>query len=86
MLAAARDGCASCVEHWLEKGVDPNFESSSSQYTAVDFVLWAKKKAHISEASAKQVVDILVAAGGKKSYPISSSMLAYMKSLEVASV
>ena len=65
LLAAAGDGCASCVEHWLENGVDPNFESSSCDYTAMDFVLWAEKKSHIGAASAKQVKEMLVAAGGR---------------------
>ena len=65
LLAAAGDGCASCVEHWLALGVDPNFQSNSSEYTAMDFVLWTEKKSHQSAASAKQVKEMLVAAGGR---------------------
>ena len=53
------------VEYWLEKGVDPNFESSSSAYTAMDCVLWAEKKSHIDASSAKQLKDMLAAAGGR---------------------
>ena len=64
-LAAASDGCASCVEYWLEKGVDPNFESSSLGYTAMDCVLWAEKKSHIDASSAKQLKEMLAAAGGR---------------------
>ena len=64
-LAAASEGCAPCVEYWLDKGVDPNFESASEAYTAMDCVLWAEKKSHIDASSAKQVKDILVAAGGR---------------------
>ena len=59
LLAAAGDGCASCVKHWLEKGVDPNFESSSSRYNAMDFVLWAEKKSRVGAASSKQVKEML---------------------------
>ncbi len=65
LLAAAGDGCVSCVEYWLGNGADPNFESSSSRYTAMDFVRWSEKKSHISSASAKQVQEVLVAAGGR---------------------
>ena len=65
LLAAAGDGCASCVEHWLEKGVDPNFESSSQGYTAMDWILWTEKKSCDSAASAKQVKEMLMAAGGR---------------------
>ena len=28
LLAAAGDGCAFCVKHWLALGVDPNFQSN----------------------------------------------------------
>ena len=65
LLAAAEDGCVSCVQYWLGNGADPNFYSSSSQYTAMDFVRWSEKKSHISSASAKQVQEMLVAAGGR---------------------
>lgn len=65
MLAAAGDGCASCVAHWLQHGVDPNYESGNCAYTAMDFVLWAEKKSHISAASAKQLREMLAAAGGR---------------------
>jgi hypothetical protein len=65
MLAAAGDGCASCVAHWLKHGVNPNFESGNCAYTAMDFVLWAEKKSHISAASAKQLSGMLAAAGGR---------------------
>ena len=65
LLAAAGDGCASCVEYWLENGVDPNSESSSCDYTAMDFVRWAEETSHISAASAKQVKEMLAAAGGR---------------------
>ena len=65
LLAAAGDGCVSCVECWLEKGVEPNFESSSSAYTAMDCVLWAEKKSHIDALSAKQLKEMLAAAGGR---------------------
>ena len=65
LLAAAEEGCVSCVEYWLGNGVDPNFESLSSEYTAMDFALWAEQKSHVSAASAKQVKELLVAAGGR---------------------
>ena len=65
LLAAAGDGCVSCVEYWLGNGADPNFVRSSSQYTAMDFARWSEKKSHISSASAKQVQEVLVAAGGR---------------------
>ena len=65
LLAAAEDGCASCVEYWLDNGVDPNFQSSTSDYTAMDFVRWAEKKSNISPASAKRVKEVLAAAGGR---------------------
>ena len=65
MLAAAGDGCVSCVAHWLRHGVDPNYESGNCAYTAMDFVLWAENKSQISATSAKQVSDILAAAGGQ---------------------
>ena len=65
LLAAAGDGCVSCVEHWLALGADPNFQSNSSEYTAMDFVLWTEKKSHQTAASAKQVEEMLVAAGGR---------------------
>ena len=64
LLAAAGDGCASCVKHWLALGVDPNFQSNYSEYTAMDCVLWTEKKCHQSATSAKQVKEMLVAAGG----------------------
>ncbi len=65
LLAAAEDGCASCVEYWLGRGVDPNFEGNVCDYTAMDFVQWAEKKSHISAASAEQVKEVLEAAGGQ---------------------
>ncbi len=65
LLAAAGDGCVSCVEYWLGMGVEPNFESSSSAYTAMDCVLWAEKKSHIDASSAKQLKEMLAAAGGR---------------------
>ncbi len=64
LLAAASDGCASCVEHWLGNGVDPNFQSSNQEYTAMDCVLWAEKKSQVSLAAAEQVKELLKAAGG----------------------
>ena len=74
LLAAAEDGCASCVEYWLDNGVDPNFQSSTSDYTAMDFVRWAQKKSNIStrfcqagergasgcRRTGKQTVEVLV--------------------------
>ncbi|MCP4466308.1 MAG: hypothetical protein GY813_06110 [Halieaceae bacterium] len=65
LLAAAGDGCVSCVEHWLALGADPNFQSNSSEYTAMDFVLWTEKKSHQTAASAKRVREMLAAAGGR---------------------
>ena len=65
LLAAARDGCATCVEYWLEKGVDPNFKSSSSEYTAMDFAMWAGEELRISFSSADQVIEVLMTAGGR---------------------
>ena len=65
LLAAAEEGCHSCVEYWLGNGVDPNFRSSTNDYTAMDFVLWAKKKSHISAACAEQVKLVLQDAGGR---------------------
>jgi len=64
LLAAAQEGCASCVEYWLGRGVDPNFEGNVRDYTAMDFVQWAEKKSHISAESAMQVKEVLEAAGG----------------------
>ncbi len=58
-LAAAGDGCASCVEYWLENGADLHFESSSRGYTAMDCVEWAEKTSQVSSASAKQVKLVL---------------------------
>ena len=65
LLAAAGDGCADCVQYWLGQGVNPNFESSSCAHTALDWVLWAKKKSQISAASAKQLSEMLENAGGQ---------------------
>ena len=65
LLAAASDGCAPCVKHWLPLGVDANFRSSTNQYTAVDFAMWEKEKSEQTAASAKQVKDVLEAAGGQ---------------------
>ena len=65
LLAAAGDGCVSCVEYWLGNGADPNFERSSGRYTAMDFVRWSEKKSLISPASAKQVQELLADAGGR---------------------
>ena len=65
LLHAAGDGCAHCVEYWLAQGVDANFESSSCGHTAMDFVLWADKRSSISATSAKQVSEMLAAAGGQ---------------------
>jgi hypothetical protein len=65
LLHAAGDGCANCVQYWLEQGVDPNFESGSCGHTAMDWVLWAEKKSHISAGAAEQVREILVNAGGR---------------------
>ena len=65
LLAAASDGCAPCVKHWLALGVDANFRSSTNQYTAVDFAMWEKEKSEQTAASAKQVKDVLEAAGGQ---------------------
>ena len=64
LLAAAGDGCVSCVQYWLGNGADPNFESSSSRYTAMDFAQWSEQKYHINPASAKQVQKLLADAGG----------------------
>ena len=65
LLAAASDGCALCVKHWLALGVDANFRSSTSQYTAMDFALWEVEKSEQTAAFAKQVKDVLEAAGGR---------------------
>ena len=65
LLAAASNGCALCVEHWLALGVDANFRSSTSQYTAVDCALWEIEKAEKTAASAKQVKAVLEVAGGR---------------------
>ena len=65
LLVAAEEGCHSCVEYWLDNGVDPNFRSSTNDYTAMDFVLWAEKKSHISAACAEQVKLVLQDAGGR---------------------
>lgn len=64
LLAAASDGCPSCVKYLLEKRVDPNFESSNIGYTALDCVMWAEKKSYIDPSSAEQCKEVLKAAGG----------------------
>ena len=65
MLAAARDGCVSCVKYWLDFGVNANFESSNNKYTAIDFAVWAEEEFRISISEAEQVIKVLVAAGGR---------------------
>ena len=65
LLAAAEEGCVSCVEYWLDNDVNVNFESGNNQYTALDFVRWAAKKSRISSESAREVEDVLVDAGGR---------------------
>ena len=65
LLAAAEDGCVSCVEYWLDNEANVNFESGTNQYTALDFVRWSAKKGRISSASARQVEDVLMDAGGR---------------------
>ncbi len=64
LLAAASDGCSSCVLYWLANDVDPNFRSSNQEYTAMDCVLWAEKKSQVNMASAARVKDLLKTAGG----------------------
>ncbi len=68
MLAAASDACASCVQHWLDLGVNPNFSSTNQEYTALDCVFWAEKKSQVSRASAEQVKELLRDAGGFANY------------------
>jgi hypothetical protein len=65
LLAAAGDACHSCVEHWLDDGVDANFVSDNQQYTPMDCVLWAEKKSKISMAAAERVKELLKASGGE---------------------
>ena len=65
LLAAARDGCVSCVKYWLDFGVNANFESSNNKYTAIDFAVWAEEEFRISISEAEQVIKVLVAAGGR---------------------
>ena len=65
LLAAAEDGCVPCVEYWLDNQANVNFESGTNQYTALDFVRWSAKKSRISSASAREVEDVLVDAGGR---------------------
>ena len=64
LLAATSDGCASCVKHWLDKGVDPNFQSSSERYTALDCLWWEAKKGRIDPSIAEQLKEMLQDAGG----------------------
>ena len=64
LLAATSDGCASCVKHWLDKGVDPNFQSSSERYTALDCLWWEAKKGRIDPSIAEQLKEMLKDAGG----------------------
>ena len=65
LLTAAEEGCHFCVGYWLENGVDANFRSSTNDYTAMDFVLWSKKKSRISAVCAEQVKLVLENAGGR---------------------
>ncbi len=64
LLAAATDGCSSCVRYWLDNDVDPNFMSSNQEYTAMDCVLWAEQKSQVNVASAARVKELLKTAGG----------------------
>ena len=65
LLAAAEDGCVPCVEYWLDNQANVNFESGTNRYTALDFVRWSAKRSRISSASAREVEDVLVDAGGR---------------------
>ena len=69
LLAAASDGCVSCVKYWLEKNVDPNFESSNERYTSLDCLFWAAKKGHVDPSTAEQLKEILKNAGGRANKP-----------------
>lgn len=64
-LEAASTGCATCVDYWLQQGVDVNFGSLNERYTAMDFILYSKGKGKVTASDAALVISTLEAAGGQ---------------------
>jgi hypothetical protein len=65
LLHAAGHGCLDCVQHWIKHGVNVNFQSTTQEHNAMDFILWARKEKLVVEKTANSVIAFLKEKGGE---------------------